>query len=196
MSKFLKYLSNPKTHVHLATLFFIFVVPFGCAGVAQNSRLITYQSEAKSTLVSLYNWQIDYFSKNQRYSPCMDSKEADSWEAILSKYFFGYSSKGAVAQCANSTFSLAPKNSRYKLENVDLSKTVITDKSFTIAAIGKLCADCPADLWTINEKKELTHVQIGFDTNFVSKNFGFISLFLFPYFLLAYFFLRRRNKKN
>jgi hypothetical protein len=130
----------------------------------------SHQGEAKIQLISIYNSQIGTLSDYDSFATCLEDMGYE--QSPRGYYIVGFNQidpdtrklitlKGHKCESSNTIIPkiLLSKNITIK----DLPTTLITSKTFTAAAIGRLVNDPDylLDIWTIDETKKIVHVQDG-----------------------------------
>lgn len=135
-------------------------------------------SEAKGALLELFNAEKEYFSTHKKYTACISDKEFGlELQGNHRRYFVGFKSAlGATENCKSETINTANVTADSNFEYQPyFENTNISNETFTVYAVGRMCAECEIDIWSINEKKVITHIQ---DGNTATRSFAGVFLIL------------------
>ncbi len=124
-----------------------------------------YQAEVAMNLASLHTAQQAYFAQNGKYTAVLSGENGIGWQPAGYKagsseqaftYTYGFNTPGAQEGVHYFTGKLkAPKDS--------LSGTAISDQTFTAGAAADIAGKGKADVWQINELRDLQHSKNGLD---------------------------------
>lgn len=153
--------------IFLTLVFLGGVASYGLASFA-NFRNKARQSEAKLSLSSIYELGRDFSLDKSRYTSCLSHFIARKESETHRKYYVGFKPDSSKStECAAGSSILKANDQLSDFDYLPyFEKSSATADSFTAIAAGRLCEDCPIDVWSINEKKELVNIQSGLKTNY------------------------------
>lgn len=145
------------------------------------------QSEAKLLLSGIHSLENEHYFERKKYTPCLKDFIAQNEKQSHRKYYVGFK----PGNCEEDDSVLKAND---KISNFDylpyFEYSNLTDSAFTAIAVGRLCEDCPLDIWSINEKKELVNIQSG-----LYVDYSWI-VTLTAFFLIIVMRIQRKKRKQ
>lgn len=124
-----------------------------------------YQAEVAMNLASLHTAQQVYFAQHGKYATVLNGEGGLGWKPAGYRgdgkeegffYTYGFNVDGAQEGVHYFTGKL-------KTPKEQLGTTPVTDTSFVAGAAGNVIPEKGADVWHINENRQIEHVHNGVD---------------------------------
>ena len=124
-----------------------------------------YQAEVAMNLASLHTAQQAYFAQHGKYAQVLNGPEGIGWKPAgyaegvgEHNFYYTYGFNGGDTQEGVHFFT-----GKLKTPKESLGQTSVSGGHFTASAAGILDGKTKADLWQVNETREIKHVTNGID---------------------------------